>query len=189
MQLSVRANFKDVQAMLRQFPKEVRDAAVAALNKTALQTRTQMYKRIRERRMLTLSAADLKERLKIHRASYSRMTASVSIEGKNIPLNQFKYRFSKGSGVFADVVGGGLRGPVTEHGNKAFTNPALAGGKAIFVRTSSHRLPIEKVFGPSLPSAITAHGWDTGVLKVEMAEAWARNFTNQLEWRLARYVK
>jgi len=90
--------------------------------------------------------------------------------------------------VYANVIGAGYKGPVSKYGNKGFTNRRLGGGAAIFVRTTGQRLPIEKMFGPSLPSAITAAGWDETILQVEMAETWQRNIINQLQWRLAKYA-
>ena len=187
MELSVKANVKELQAMFRQFPREVRMAAVSALNKTGSTTKTAMYKRIKERRLLTMSAADIKSRLRLYKASTAHLTTTVSISGKPIPLNQFKTRARK-DGVYANVIGAGYKGPVSKYGNKGFTNRGLGGGTAIFVRTTGQRLPIEKMFGPSLPSAITAAGWDETILQVEMAETWQRNIINQLQWRLAKYA-
>lgn len=189
MELSVKADFKQVEAMFKRFPEQVKAAAVAALNKTAMQTKTAMYRRIRQRRTATtISASELKSRLHVRRASAYRLVAGVQISGAAIPLNRFKHRITK-SGVFADDLGSGLKGPVIKYGNKAFTNRGIGNGIPIFVRTGPDRFPIEKLFGPSLPSAITAHGWSEAVLKVEMAKTWARVFANQLQYRLRRYMR
>ena len=187
MELSVKADLKELEAMFRQFPQQVKAAAVAALNKTASQTKTKMYKRIKERRMLTMSAAEIKQRLHIAPASQYRLTSSITISGKPIPLNQFRTKQTR-NGVSANVIGAGYKGPVMKYGNKGFTNPKLGAGQAIFVRTTNKRLPIEKMFGPSLPSAITAGGWDLSVLQVDMTQTWQRNIINQLQWRLAKYA-
>lgn len=189
MQLSVSDNVKEVQAMLGQFQKEVQQAAVSSLNKTAEQMRTQISRRIRSiRKVRGLKAAGLKEGLKLHHASRSRMTAAVVVPANRIPLNQYQSEARK-SGVWADVVGQGMKGPVRKFGNKAFTNPKLGGGNAFFVRTTSKHLPIKKLFGPSLASAVRKDNWWNDVLKPWAAETWARVFVNQIQWRLRRYMK
>lgn len=187
MQLSVKTNLKEVQAMFRQFPGQVRAAAVAALNKTARSTKTQMYKRIRQRRTLNVSASEIKSMLHVFYAFTRRLTAGVSISGKPISLSHFKIKKQR-TGILANVINEGYRGPVSKYGNKAFTNPGLGGGTAVFVRQTSKRLPLSKVFGPSLPSAITAKGWEISELQPKMAETWMHNIVNQLQWRLKRFA-
>lgn len=187
MQISVHADVTQIKAMFRQFPGEVRAACVSALNRTAMNARTKVYKRIRERRLLTIPAATIKSMIKVYHASKYNLTASLSLSGRPIPLNQFRHRVGK-RGISVNVVGEGMKGPITKYGNKAFTNPALGNGQAFFVRKSSKRLPIDKLFGPSLPSAITASGWDETTLKVDMQASWLRNIESQLSFRLRKFT-
>lgn len=189
MELSVKMDVKELTAMFNAAPKAVAQATADAMNRTIGPARTAMARRIRARRMLVnMKAADIKALLVIHHATPYKLTASVQISGKKLPLEMYRVKRSKKNGVSADVVGGGYKGPIMQYSNKAFTNIALGGGVPIFVRKTVERLPISKLYGPSLPSAITAQGYES-VLLVDMQAAWLKNIQRALEYRLGQLAR
>jgi hypothetical protein len=145
--LKISVDTREVEAMLRDLRAQMPNRVAAALNRTATSVRAEAVRKIRERR--ALPAATVRDALTIRRAIKGYLVAEIVASGKPIPLRDYSARAGK-KGVTVKVSRqGGRKGPVRKFGNKAFAL-AKAGGH-VFVRTGPRRLPIQKLFGPSIP--------------------------------------
>lgn len=118
-----------------------------ALNKTATSARKHLSDGIKQ--MYTAKVSGVKSAMKIHRATTSKLTASVEATGS--PLNISLFHTGKNTRRKAAKVeilrGNGLR-PIGYNGNKAYKRGE------IFARTSNARGPNIKFKGPSVPKMI-----------------------------------
>jgi hypothetical protein len=168
MQLSVKA---DITRALRKFDLTEQDAKRAiprALNKTATTARANAAREIRSAGY-NIKVSGIKRQLSIRRASADELVAIVRATGRPIPLINYGARQTK-TGVSVKV----LRGRTVIKG--AFIATMPSGHRGVFVRVDSaagrrarlkgfgkvkhgqarngkHGLPIQQLFGPSVPSA------------------------------------
>ena len=141
MKLTIKTNFPEVQAQLKQLQEDVAKQATArALNRTVEQARTAMSKEIRQE--FVLPAAKVNQALRINRARASGglFNLEASLEsptqrGRSLHLGNFAARQTK-KGVSFKVKRTGQR--VTIPG--AFL---INGGKTVMIRTGKGRLPIK----------------------------------------------
>ena len=151
-----------------------RRAISRGLNKTAGNVRTAASVAIRRRR--ALSAKVVRNALAIRRATPSKLVSSLVVTGKPIPLRDYKARQTK-KGVTAQV-SPGKRKLITHRGNAAFIVQKLSGH--VFARQGKGRLPIKKLFGPSLPSTF---------VQQEVRAAWTATARDALPKRIAEEVR
>lgn len=143
---------QDVRRMLRRVGP-AKDRAVAnGINKTATQTKTEAGREIRAEQR-SLKAGIVSKSMAIKRANQATLTAVISATGKPIPLRDFKgTRFTRGRGRGKNRVGYVVTQVIP--GQKKTVKGAFIGpGGHVFRRFSRSRLPIEKLFGPTVPSA------------------------------------
>lgn len=156
--ISIAVDTAHVERLLAELPaKHVKPALARALTKTAQNVRTAASKAIREKRHLTAKAVNAA--MTVRRASKARLIASVVVTGRPIPLKEYGARQGKRGTTVA--VTRGARKRVVVSGIKAFISDKLGGH--VFVRTGEPRLPIKKLFGPSIPSTF---------LTAEVRRAW-----------------
>jgi len=151
-----------------------RRAIVRALNKTAANVRTSASSAIRRRR--ALSAKVVREALAIRKAKPDRLVSSLVATGRPIPLRDYKARATQ-KGVTAQV-SPGKRKLISHRGNRAFIVQKIGGH--VFAREGKARLPIKKLFGPSLPSTF---------VQAEVRAAWTATAREALPKRLAEEVR
>lgn len=137
---TVNANFSALSG------KTLNRVAVRTLNKVATNVRTGASTAIRKRR--ALSAKAVRDAMSIKKATPEKLESSLVVTGRPIPLKGYKARQTK-KGVYVNVSPGG-RKLVTHAGNNAFIVDNIGGH--VFAREGKKRLPIKKLFGPSLPS-------------------------------------
>lgn len=180
MKLDVRLDIKEVQKYLTDVQKKkVPTAAARALNKTIGNVRTQSSKSIREER--ALSAKVVKEALTVQRASKAKLVASLTASGRPIPLREYQARQGK-KGVTVKVSPGG-RKLVVHAGNKAFEVGKF--GQHIYAREGKGRLPIKKLYGPSIPSTFIKEKVIAALTRVA-GENWKKRFAEELNFELSK---
>ncbi|MDE2103512.1 MAG: hypothetical protein KGL39_40100 [Patescibacteria group bacterium] len=185
MEVSVRVDVQRALTDTRLARPRVMRAAATAINRTATSGRALMSRRIKARRKVIggLSSAALKENIAIQRASPSRLSARLMMfGGRHIPLSQYRHAMSK-SGFRVDVVGDGMK-LVSDYGNRGFERQGLRAGGAS-IRTQAARTPTKLLRGPTLASAITAHGWQRDVLAPELLERFRATLGQQLAYQLS----
>lgn len=160
MKLHVTTNVQDVIKELNASAADTRPAVMRALNKMIDQVKVRAAREVRDAGY-KLKISDIKDAIRINRASTARLRADAIASGR--PVSLIKYGARQTSvGVSVDVLNGRK---VIAH---AFIASAKGGGPQVFVREpgSKHKkvfkggraiwsaLPIKKLFGPSIPDAL-----------------------------------
>lgn len=180
LRLDIRGDLNEIKKSLTDLQqKKVPTAAARALNKTIGNVRTVASKAIREER--ALSAKVVRDALTVQRATRTKLVASLTASGRPIPLRDYQARAGK-RGVTVKV-SPGKRKLVVVGGNKAFEIEKL--GKHIFVREGNTRLPIKKLFGPSIPATFLKDKVVAAMAKAG-AENWQKRFTEELQFELSK---
>ncbi len=179
--VSVKADVEEVKRALgRAKASAVKAAAASALNKTIKNVQVEAAHEIKQHRALPVSV--IKRALLIVRASRSRLIATLVGSGRSISLRLYGARQSTaGVSVLVDPARG--RKTVSRYGNKAFQVASLGG--SVYVREGSKRLPIEKLFGPNIPSAMVKSAVTTAMTRVATTN-WPKRFREELSYRLRR---
>lgn len=161
-------------ANIEQLPNRSRRAISRGLNKAATNVRVAASTAIRKRR--ALSAKVVRDAIAVRRASSERLVSSLVVTGRPIPLKEYKARQTK-RGVTAQV-SPGKRKRISHRGNSAFIVQKI--GAHVFAREGKERLPIKKLFGPSLPSTF---------VQQEVRAAWTATAQEALPKRIAEEVR
>lgn len=151
--ISIKVNADPVHRfLLRDVPGAVERATARGLNKGILQVRTVAIKQIRQER--SLKARDVRATMSTNRAHRKHLSATLTSTGRPIALKQYGAR----------VVG--KRGRGHKKGNHPVQVQIIKGRKRmvrggflgpnghVYRRLGKPRLPIKKLFGPSIPSAM-----------------------------------
>lgn len=170
----IRFDVSDALKGLDEINSSFRRAISRGLNKTAANVRTAASVAIRQRRKL--SARVVREAMGIKSATPSKLGASLTVTGKPIPLRDYAARQTK-QGVTV-AVSPGPRKLVVHRGNRAFILPSIGGH--VFAREGKGRLPIKKLFGPSLPSTF---------IQAEVRRAWTATATEAMPKRIAEELR
>lgn len=177
---SIKGDISAIQRSLTSLQQQkVPTAAARALNKTIGNVQTQASKSIREER--ALSARVVRDALKIRRATKTNLVATLTASGRPIPLREYAARVGK-RGVTVKV-SPGPRKLVTHASNKAFAIDKFGGH--IYARTSKRRLPIKKLFGPSIPATFLKEKVVAAIAKTG-AESWPKRFAEELKFELSK---
>lgn len=136
-----------VEKELGKYKSQAPSVISRAINRAATNAKTNASKKVREQ--YTVKAKDVKDTIKIKKATKSNLVSIVKSSGERIPLIKFKVsppnpRPSTHPVLKVGVKKGGLKTLVG-----AFV--ADVNGNKVFKRTSSSRLPIQQLFGPAVP--------------------------------------
>lgn len=171
----IRFDVSQVLKTLDEMPRgPARRAIVRGLNKTATNVRTSASSAIRKRR--ALSAKVVRDALAIRKANNQKLVSSIVVTGRPIPLRDYKARQTK-KGITAQV-SPGKRKLVSHRGNAAFFVQKIGGH--VFARQGRDRLPIKKLYGPSLPSTFAQE---------EVRKAWTATAVEVMPKRLAEEMR
>lgn len=181
MQLRLRMPLEDLRR--RYNPRKVDQAVGSALSKTARKGRTALSRAARKRYMV--KAADITRQVKLRQPSRSLESRVLTYSGSRISLMHFGAkevrsaggrsrvtRMSKGRAVSRSVRANkrqqkGVTVKVLRQGGRklvrgkkgfgAFMGDQVGGGVAVFIRRGTDRLPLDKLYGPSIPEMV-GHG-------------------------------
>lgn len=151
-----------------------RRAIVRGLNKTAANVRTSASTAIRQRR--ALSAKVVRDAMAVRKATNQNLVSSLVVTGRPIPLKDYKANQTK-RGVTVAVTPG-KRSLVSHRGNRGFIIDKIGGH--VFARQGKGRLPVKKLFGPSLPSTF---------VQEQVKAAWTATAREAMPKRLAEEVR
>lgn len=180
MKFAVKLDLRQVQRFATDTQKKAIPAAASrALNKTLANVRTVASKEIREER--ALSAKVTKDALTIERATRQKLYGALVASGRPIPLSKYQARQGK-RGVTVKVSPGG-RKTVIHAGNKAFIVGKIGGH--VFARETKSRLPIKKLYGPSIPSTFIKDKV-INALKIAAGENWVKRFAEEMKFELSK---
>lgn len=120
-------------------------AVVRAANRTLTGTRSEASKSLRKR--VNLKASTIKDQMRTYKASTARPAARIEVPYRPISLKEYGARQNR-RGLSVRVLKTGGRKRI----KSGFVASEL-GGHA-FVRVGKERLPIRKLFGPTLQSQV-----------------------------------
>lgn len=187
----------DVKKMLD--PKIYKKATAATLNDLSSAVSTQVSKQIKER--YTLPSARIKQDIDVKKAGVDDMRAILTFSGKPPGLQHYKAvqtlvnvqrkqtskgivtkRFKRARQMMKGVSVEVIRGSRKIVGG-AFLMTTAKGGGGIWRRKSKERMPIERMFGPSIKGMFIKMGGKTLAEKI-IGERLAKIFQRNVE----RYI-
>jgi len=173
LDIDVSADFREVERMVNHMPGLIEKAAVRSLNRTNDQVAT-IGRRLIAKKMGISVKAVRAGMFKI-KAIRQRLDAATIASGKPLNLIRFKSRQTK-RGISANA-----------WGKRKLYKGAFIGnqGRTIFKRTSSKRLPIKPVWGPSIPVTMV----QDAIIKAMARHArnqWQKNFARDMQFYLDR---
>lgn len=145
---------KDVQQKLGQFHKKAPNAISSALNRATTTVNSTLKKEIRKD--YHIKAGDVQSTLVVTRATLSNLGSEVRSKGNLIALDKFK--------VSPKTINPRRKSPVKVAVKKSGSKPlpgafmAEINGPKLFKRTGKKRLPIQRLFGPSIPQMLGNEG-------------------------------
>jgi hypothetical protein len=178
----VKADFREVQRMFKELGPGVNRATSRAINKTATPVRNEAAKQIQQKRNLNLGV--IKKELRLFRATYNRLTASIVATGKPIPIRHFKANQTRHGVTVAITKGRGNRVRLQRHGNKSFMVARL--GNNVFVRQTKRRLPIMKWTPvPGIPTVFVQKHLLDAMTKVA-STVFPKRFREEINFEIQR---
>jgi bifunctional DNA-binding transcriptional regulator/antitoxin component of YhaV-PrlF toxin-antitoxin module len=141
---------KEVKEKLGDMQHKAPNAISNALNRAVTNVASNISKEVRSK--YAIKAGDIKETITRNKSSRPTLSASVVSKGKLIPLDRFK--------VSPKTVQPKRKKPikvaVKKEGLKEVLGAFVAdiNGIKVFERTSKSRLPIRRLFGPSVPQML-----------------------------------
>lgn len=172
-------NIQDVENRLGFFYKQAPNAISRALNRAATNVNSNIKKEVRNE--YNIKAGDINETLSVTKASKMSLVAQVKSSGALIPLDKFK--------VSPKTVNpkrkGQIKIGVKKDGLKTVMGAFVAdiNGKKVFQRESKSRLPIKKLFGPSVPQML-----GNEEIRVEIERQGQETFENRLDHEINRIL-
>lgn len=178
LRLTISTDLEAAKRYLRGLKADkVAPAAARAINKTLANVRTEATKEIRKER--ALKAGTIRDALAIERATKLKLSGSLTASGRPIPLRDYAARQGK-RGVTVQVTPRG-RTLVVHSGNKGFIIDRIGGH--VFARVGKTRLPLKKLYGPSIPTAFLKQSVITAIQRVA-GENWPKRFAEELRYEL-----
>ncbi|WP_121614788.1 phage tail protein [Virgibacillus halodenitrificans] len=141
---------REVQKKLGDFHKQTPNAISKAINRAVTNINSNVKKEIRNE--YNIKAGDISPTLTKTRATRSALKGRVHSSGQPIPLDRFK--------ISPKTINPRRKSPikiaVKKSGVKAVMGAFIAdiNGKKVFQRTRNTRLPIKRLFGPSVPQML-----------------------------------
>lgn len=145
---------RDVEQRLGQFANRAPNVIASSLNRTVTNITSNISKETRAK--YHVKTADIKETIRVTKANKSSLAAEVRSRGEPIPLDHFK--------VTPKTVNpkrkSQLKIAVKKDGIKQVLGAFIANlnGVKVFKRENDKRLPIARLFGPSIPQMIGNEG-------------------------------
>lgn len=140
----------DVQKRLGTFSEKAPNAIANALNRAINTVAAHVSREVRKE--YNIKAKDVKATLRKVRASRANLSAMVSSRGEVVPLDRFK--------VSPKTVQPKRKKTIKVAVKKTGLKPLLGAfvadihGIKVFKRVTKHRLPIQRMFGPSIPQML-----------------------------------
>jgi hypothetical protein len=140
----------DVQKRLGTFSDKAPNAIANALNRALTTVAAQVSREVRKE--YNIKAKDVKATLSKTRASRANLSAIVRSQGEVVPLDRFK--------VSPKTPQPKRKKPIKVAVKKTGLKPLLRAfvvdlhGIKVFRRKTKHRLPIQRLFGPSIPQML-----------------------------------
>ena len=142
-----------IEQQLENIPKETPHVIRRALNRSLTTMQTAAKKEVRER--YHIKAGHIQEHLSTEKATTSNLQVRLQGKGRPIPLDRFKYSPRTPNPKRKKPISVAVK----KDGNKSLPGAFVtdSNGNKIFKRVGKKRLPIERLYGPSLPQMMNAN--------------------------------
>ena len=170
----------DVQKRLGEISKKAPNAVSNALNRAVTNVASNISKEVRKD--YVIKAQDIKETITKHKANRSKLSASVVSKGQLTPLDRFK--------VSPKTVQPKRKKPIKVAVKKTGLKEVLGAfvadinGVKVFERTSKNRLPIRRLFGPSVPQML-----ENEQIRKKINEEGQATFNKRLDHEINRILE
>lgn len=190
------AKMDRIRRLLADFPQEVTRFMPRAINRTMTSTRAKASREIKKESP-KLKIGDIKNRMREQKASREHWGATLSLSARAISLSRFAYKQNR-SGVPVSIQAGRL---VVKRAFK------MADGGSIFIRNPKGqrqakfnwktggidsdgilepRLPISKLFGPSLSALFLDAPQTVSKVTVDAGQILSKNIDREVNYALIR---
>jgi len=154
--INIDSNIDQVLRFIAAEPQVIKKAVARTLNRLATQARTQFVREIRG--VYNVRAADVRKAIGIkQRATSAEPTSVLEASGRPVSLAHFGARQTR-TGVSFKVLKRGARKRMRSAfilqrggGPVVFARGRYSGGRLVYA-AKAPRLPIQKLFGPAIPS-------------------------------------
>ncbi|MEK3996682.1 phage tail protein [Psychrobacillus sp. FSL K6-2365] len=140
----------EIQNRLGQFKKKTPNVVASALNRGMSNMQANIKREVRKE--YHIKAGDIDVTLQKNRANKGNLSASVASIGGVIPLDKFKVSPKSINPKRKSTISVAVRKDGTKKFKGAFMTDI--NGPKLFIRVKKTRLPIERLFGPSIPQMI-----------------------------------
>ncbi|MFC4403316.1 phage tail protein [Gracilibacillus xinjiangensis] len=170
----------EVEKKLGGFHKQAPSAISRALNRAVTTVNSNVKKEVRKE--YNIKAKDVSETLQKTRANKSDLRASVTSKGSPVGLDKFK--------VSPKTINPNRKSPIKIGVKKSSLTKVMGAfvtdinGSKVFKRSGKSRLPVERLFGPSVPQML---GNENVVQVIE--EKGQETFQKRLEHEIGRILK
>lgn len=146
------SNVKYAEEILADKPKQIKSAALAAINRTITHVKSKIS--ITVRKQYVVSAKDIKDTIHIERAKSSYLQGTVSSKGRPLLLSAFSVRGNqskkRNNPLRVRIRRDGSLKPV--HG--LFSGTSRRGYRGLMLRTQPASYPLKVPYGPSVPQML-----------------------------------
>jgi hypothetical protein len=172
--------FKKVELRLGAQAKQASTAISRALNRAADKARTEAVKQVTGNYYIKQKLIREKKIITTYKANKTRLRSLVIVRDSPIPMNYFK--FSPGQPRPKKPPAGGLKVAVKKDGIKTLKRAFVANinGPKIFDRVGKNRLPIKRLYGPSV-AQITGVERNRTVIEKESAEMYQKRLDHEIK--------
>lgn len=155
-----------------------------SINDTATWARRELAKEAQK--TYTVKSGGFNKSMKIKKANYSSLEATISSEGETLELYKFKYSKGKNATKAQVLRSGGLK-PLEKSGIKAFVAQFASGHRTIAQREGSKRLPIKVLFSNSIPKMLGNEKRVYGVVEPEIQKKLSESVNKHIKKVLEGY--
>lgn len=148
------STMKEIQRKMGSFTRRAPSAISNAINRTVTNVNSNIKKEVRKE--YNIKASDLQATLRKSKATRISLQGEVSSSGKLIGLEKFKVSPKKVSPRRKTPIKVGVKKDGMKQVLRAFV--ADVNGLKVMERKGKPRLPIKKLFGPSIPQMINNDG-------------------------------
>lgn len=178
MAIQITADISGFRRELRSLGTKAPLAAARALNRSMASVQTQAVRELAGD--LGIAQRDVRRGMALQRATRSKLSATLTVTGRRIPLIAFKAKGpepSRGRGRVTYRIGSRARTTVAG----AFITTMRSGHRGVFRRRGIPRLPILELFGPSLPRVFTQAKITAARTRLA-AELLAKNLAHEIRF-------
>lgn len=171
---------QNVRGRLGDLENKAPQAISSALNRAVTTVAASVSKEVRKE--YVIKSADIKETLEKTKASKTNLSAIVKSRGSLIPLDRFKVTPRKVTPKRKTPIKIGVKKDGTKSLKGAFVGDIS--GIKIFKRSGRKRLPIDRLFGPSVPQMIKSED-----VRLQINTAGREMFERRLDHEINRILE